>query len=112
MRTVFRCLSLLWMGTIFYLSSLTGRELSDLPAVNEIIGHGFLYFVLGLLLYFSFRKRQGPLTVLTAFLYGLSDEFHQSFVPGRTPEISDLLVDTLAALLAVCLLAGVRKFRR
>ena len=40
-----------------------------------------------------------------ASLYGISDEFHQSFVPGRTPDVVDWLADTSGALLAVLLIA-------
>ncbi|MBN1221058.1 MAG: VanZ family protein [Anaerolineae bacterium] len=37
-------------------------------------------------------------------LYGISDEYHQSFVPGRHPEIFDMLFDTSGALSMVLLL--------
>ena len=33
--------------------------------------------------------------------HGLSDEFHQQFVPGRFPGVDDLVFDTLGGLLAV-----------
>jgi VanZ family protein len=33
-------------------------------------------------------------TLLLVFLYAASDEFHQSFVPTRTPLFSDVLIDT------------------
>jgi VanZ family protein len=36
-----------------------------------------------------------------AVLYGASDEFHQSFVPGRSPEWGDLLADAVGAALAL-----------
>ena len=35
------------------------------------------------------------LAMVWASLYGASDEFHQSFVPGRHVEIADWLADTL-----------------
>jgi VanZ family protein len=37
--------------------------------------------------------------VVFCMLYGLSDEWHQSFVPGRMPDVLDWLADTLGALL-------------
>ena len=33
-------------------------------------------------------------TLLIVFLYGASDEFHQSFVPTRTARVSDVFIDT------------------
>ena len=52
-------------------------------------------------------------------LYGATDEYHQSFVPGRTMSVSDLMVDLIgagAALLIVTLLRarrmGLRPDRR
>lgn len=33
-----------------------------------------------------------------AILYGISDEIHQSFVPGRFPSIYDVIADALGAL--------------
>lgn len=104
MPKLFAMLSLLWMGFIFYLSSLTGSDLSDFPKISDVLGHGALYFILGSLLYLSFSRHAGKWTVLIAALFGLSDEFHQSFVPGRTPEVKDFLVDTLAALAAVLII--------
>jgi VanZ family protein len=44
-----------------------------------------------------------------ALLYGLSDEFHQAFVPGRHPDPLDIVTDiagAAAALLALRLLRG------
>ncbi|MFT3870106.1 MAG: VanZ family protein [Nibricoccus sp.] len=48
--------------------------------------------------------------VLTA-CYGISDEFHQSFTPGRSVELADWLVDTAGAMLAVTLYARWRFYR-
>lgn len=39
------------------------------------------------------------LAVLIATLYGASDEFHQIFVPGRNPDIFDLLSDFAGAVI-------------
>lgn len=39
------------------------------------------------------------MTALGALLYGLTDEYHQSLVPGREADVLDLLADTVGGLL-------------
>jgi VanZ family protein len=51
-------------------------------------------------------------TLLVVFLYAALDEFHQSFVPTRTPLVSDVFIDTAGAaigLLALWLFAHFQK---
>lgn len=76
-------------------------------SLNGIVrtgAHFTIYAVLGLLLCMLFNEYnfKGSLTiiyaVISSFIYACSDEFHQSFVPGRSAQLSDILVDTLGAL--------------
>ncbi len=46
------------------------------------------------------------LPFLIGALYAVSDEFHQSFVPGRSCELRDMAVDSAGVLLGVLLLAS------
>lgn len=41
------------------------------------------------------------MTLFFVILYAAADEYHQSFVPGRTEDIKDLLVDTTAAVVVL-----------
>jgi len=41
------------------------------------------------------------LAFVIAVLYAMSDEFHQSFVPGRRPGLSDVLIDAIGAATAI-----------
>jgi len=57
-------------------------------------------------LFFSYRfagftNKQG---IILVAIYGVTDEFHQSFTPGRTPMATDVLYDTAGALLGLLLL--------
>jgi len=90
-----------YMGMIFYLSSLTYippsaamEEMFDIPA---LIQHAILYSGLGSLLFFSLRTRNHALmlAVSVAALYGVSDEFHQFFVPGRVCSVLDMVANGL-----------------
>jgi VanZ family protein len=45
--------------------------------------------------------RWGMAALVLAVLYGISDEFHQSLVPGREPSTLDVLVDGAGALMGI-----------
>lgn len=46
-------------------------------------------------------RRAILVSVAIVFLYAISDEFHQYFVPGRSSEIRDVLIDTTAGVVGV-----------
>jgi len=59
-----------------------------------------------LALYFHDQKKAKkniPWILTIGCLYAFSDEFHQSFVPGRTSEIGDIIADCLGICMAVLL---------
>ena len=105
--------ALIWMGVIFYLSAQTGSELGSMfPFVERFFpwmdgfnfGHFVAYFILALLLWWGFgsdRITIKLLVVAICALYGVTDEFHQRFVEGRTPDVLDLRNDTIGAILAM-----------
>jgi VanZ family protein len=51
-------------------------------------------------------------TLLLVFLYASSDEFHQSFVPTRTPLFSDVLIDTTGGAIGLLVLWFIQHFRK
>jgi VanZ family protein len=81
------------------------------------IAHVSEYAMFGLLLYHSFQPRRlegwnarsafGALVV--AGFFSLTDEYHQSFVPGRTASLVDCGIDTAGALLGMILLYAGRR---
>ena len=110
----------LWMALIFFLSSLEGPEYTGtlIPATGvwtegwqSYLAHAFLYGVLAILIQkalWGWRPRCQLRWVLVAALcaagFGITDEYHQSFVSGRTASVADALVDSIAALVAAALL--------
>lgn len=98
------------MGLIFFLSSLPGSEVPGLlfPGSDKLL-HVAAYAVLAsaaLVAVPDGLRRRRPcrvaLTVsLFSFLYGISDELHQSFVPGRDASLPDVAADAAGAALAV-----------
>jgi len=99
----------LYAGTIFYLSSQSHPE-EQLPSflledVSDKVLHAVEYGILALLCYRAFRWATGPavarqavvLAIVTASVYGITDEVHQLFVPFRESSWQDWLADTIGA---------------
>ena len=109
------------MGIIFFLSSQPGDtiDLPDIPDIDKLL-HSLVYGVLALSTAYAVpgsRFARNPigtplLIVLFCLLYGISDEFHQSFVPNRTPSLLDLAADTLGAAAAMAGLFFVRVHKK
>lgn len=99
------------MGTIFFISHQSGDTLSPyLPAFPgaDKICHLTIYGLLALTVLWGHGPgRQGALvkvalkTVVFCLVYGMSDEFHQAFIPQRSVSGLDLLADLAGAML-VC----------
>lgn len=104
-------LLLAYCGLIFFLSSqsqLIDTPL-DFPNKDKLI-HATAYAIMGYAAWSAFRHHleKGLLlavvSVLFASLYGVSDEFHQSFVVGRNADVWDWLADTVGASFMVAVL--------
>lgn len=104
----------MWMAVIFFLSSRPDLPLPKDTVLSEIIstlGHVSVYAVLMALLLRAiaggWRQISGR-HILIAYVvlmaYAFSDEFHQAFVPHRTPDPLDLLADFAGATIAVAAL--------
>jgi VanZ family protein len=121
----------LWMGVIFFLSHQNGQDSSHTSgillellnligigpgssvqgALSYIVrkaGHFSEYFILAIL-FLRYRKEREPswksdsYALLFVFLYACSDEFHQSFIPGRGPAFFDVMIDTAGGLTGIVL---------
>ncbi len=99
------------MVLIFVLSSMSG--LPPAPGgIDDSVAHALEYAVLAALLVRGFTGARwrgmgvGAVwrAVLLATLYGVTDEVHQRFVPGRTAEIADLTADAAGAAVAAVLI--------
>ena len=120
-----------WMAIIFKLSAQPGEQSNLLstkvttiivslaklfrPDVNVLslnyfirkCAHFLAYLVLGIIVLFAMRrigltgKKGVGLTLLLCIGYAITDELHQAFVPGRTPKLLDVLVDSSGTSLGI-----------
>ena len=102
--------ALLWAAWVLFLGSRTFEPLPDLPILAaDKVAHLALYGVLGLLAVLGWRwagRRPAIwIPLLAALVTGAIDELRQRGIPGRSAELSDVLVDAAAILLAFVLLA-------
>jgi len=101
-------LLLAYCGFIFFLSSQSTLIATPLDFPNkDKVMHASAYAILAWFAWHFFRHHvQLPwllavISILFASLYGISDEFHQSFVVGRDADVWDWVADSTGASLMV-----------
>jgi len=101
-------ITIIYMGIIFFFSS---RPYLTLPVdfwQADKFAHLLFYIPLSFLFYLSLkasglRRYIFILSILLSSLYGVTDELHQAFVPGRVASIGDLLADSVGAFTGSCI---------
>lgn len=94
-----------WLAFVEVLTSLPGSALPLLPKMAiriDWVAHFCLYAVLGALLarvgvLESWSRRRLVAAVVMVSLFGVLDELHQLFIPGRSAEVGDWAMDTLGS---------------
>jgi VanZ family protein len=118
MRRPLRLLVLLaWMALIAYWSNQPNLPIDQPSVANAMhnfqhrFAHVLAYGLMGLLAWWSFegRPRAWLIAIALTSVFGMTDEFHQSFIPGRRAAVDDWLLDTLSAALAIFVVAQLRK---
>jgi len=93
-----------YCGLIYYLSSQSSVPVPYVFDAQDKLIHATAYAVMAWLFWQSWQGRFSRiyllwLSVLFCSLYGISDEWHQSFVPGRDASVFDWVADTTGAFL-------------
>jgi|CXWL01.1.fsa_nt_gi VanZ family protein len=97
---------LFWAIVIFSFSSMQVGSASEFYWKDFLVkktAHLIEYGIFATLFYRALinskveKKKAMFYSILSAFLYGCTDEFHQSFTPGRGPKFTDVLIDTTGA---------------
>jgi VanZ family protein len=101
---------LLWAMVIFSFSSIPTAHVSEIHWKDFIVkksAHITEYAIFTVLLYRALlgsgvsRSKSFFYAFIVSICYAISDEFHQSFTPGREPTLRDVGFDTIGASLAI-----------
>jgi VanZ family protein len=111
-RFVFYWLPLILYCLFIYIQSAnpSPEQIPSFPFVDKVL-HFLAYGIMGILFYRAYQTLRIKnniqmlmlLSVVSASLYGISDEIHQSFVPFREAEVADVIADMLGAASGVLL---------
>ena len=93
-------------GFVFYLSSLSSPHAPHFQFSDKVY-HVIAYATLGFLWVRALRPSERgwslwkilALAFAGCLLYGLSDEYHQSFIPHRAVEVADVATDAIGGVL-------------
>jgi VanZ family protein len=132
-RVIWWVLILIWCGFIFFQSNQPGeissiqsnvfvdllrKMLSPFFSPGNADTYSFIvrktahfteYFILGLLLFKGLSntkklKKAFAISFMIGFIYAVSDEIHQYFIPGRAMKLFDVFIDSLGIFTGVCIL--------
>jgi VanZ family protein len=103
-------MALAWAVVIYTLSSQPGLNVPPLFSGQDKLLHALVFGILGFLVAGALlpaaqqtRRHHILMVVVLVAAYGVLDEIHQHFVPGRMPEVFDVLADVSGGLMGVWL---------
>ncbi|MCF6299048.1 MAG: VanZ family protein [Thiomicrorhabdus sp.] len=100
------------MAGIFIISHCPGSKLPDLTILDmDKLLHALAYAILAMTAIFAILPLLHPRShllltlgvILFCLMYGISDEYHQSFIPSRTASIWDIMADLFGAAMATAI---------
>jgi VanZ family protein len=117
-RQLYLLLAIAHAGVIFYLSSRPGIDIPPpFPHMDKCL-HALVFGVLGFLVLGAMRPyKQGYhrhhliMAIAITAGYGILDEIHQHYVPGRMPDGLDVVADLVGALIGIWLMHKITRRR-
>jgi VanZ family protein len=98
-----------WAIVIFIGSSIPGHSLPK-TGIWDKLEHATEYAIFAALLAWGFGIRRWWWAIIAGALYGVSDEFHQTFTPGRSGnDLGDMSADAVGAIVGATLFYVVRR---
>ena len=86
------------------------QKLNVIEYIIRKIAHFLLYTIVGILLmslmctYNLKTKIRIGTTSIIGLLYAISDEIHQSFIPDRSPQITDVIIDFVGVIFGITII--------
>lgn len=102
-RNFYIFLTLVYVFLIFLLSSFPKLPTVEKPGIDKV-EHAIEYSILGFLFLSCFERRDKKIiliAILIVSLYGVMDEFHQYFVPGRDCSVLDMAADFIGSFIGI-----------
>lgn len=116
LRHLFLLSAIGWAAVLYYLSAQPGIDVQPLFTGQDKVFHTGAYGVLGFLILGAMKPatrdyshKQMLLAAGLAGVYGILDEFHQYFVPGRSSDPLDVLADASGGILGVVLMVALTR---
>lgn len=94
------------------IQSITGVSEQQAYIMNAFVrklAHVLIFGFLAILFHRGIRRPSIGYAWLCATLFAVLDEWHQSLVPGRTPSLKDVMLDSLAAFVFLLGFVWVKK---
>jgi len=87
-----------FVGKLFHIKNIT-----LLIFIIRKLAHFTEFLILGILVsnWLKNYNKKLCLSVFICTIYAISDEVHQIFVPGRSCEVRDMLIDVLGAIIGI-----------
>lgn len=129
--------AVIWMIFIFIESSMTAQtssgqsniivdmihswfpvDNSQLDMISFLVrkcAHITEYIILTLFIYYGFYKNDHTsllYTFLISLIYAGLDEFHQLFVPGRSGQFQDVMIDSIGIIIGLCCISIFQKIKK
>lgn len=81
------------------------KDIGLLSLIIRKLAHFIEYFILGILVinFITRYDKKIIIAILLCIIYATSDEIHQIFVPGRSCQIIDIMIDSLGSIMGIYL---------
>ena len=81
------------------------KDIGLLSLIIRKLAHFIEYFILGILVinFITRYDKKIIIAILLCIIYSTSDEIHQIFVPGRSCQIIDIMIDSLGSIMGIYL---------
>lgn len=139
-RIILAILIVIWMITVFcfsndnsqkssnksekiveVISQICDNKIKEKDKLETIVrksAHMLIYTIGGILLFLYCNtydidlKKKIIYSIIICVIYAITDEIHQGFVPGRSPQITDILIDTAGVNLGIVISYWILKFNK